>query len=118
MYPDLVHRPDAATVKLNCARFGRLMFGSVSEMHLRDATDEYGKRFWEIKILSEGHPVHDPQYTEWMHGQWRRFLKNGFGLQCAIHAHARLEAGDREDGRPADQLIILPPLSIHSVIGE
>ena len=112
VYPTGTKRPDYATVMNNCARFGRLIFGSVSRMRLRHATDEYGKLYWEITVMSEGHPVHDPKYAEWMHNQWIRFLKNGFGTLCEIRTHARLEAGDRQDGRPADQLIMLPPLHI------
>lgn len=97
-------------VKTNCARFGRLMFGSASQMRLNCRTDEQARVYWEISVRTEGHPVHDPQYTEWMHKQWDRFLRSGFGQGCEIQCHARLEAGSRQDGGPADQLIIMPPL--------
>jgi hypothetical protein len=56
--------------------------------------------------------VHDPAYTEWVHDKWRTFLTMGFGAQSDVQVHARLEAGDRQDGRPADQLIIMPTLSV------
>lgn len=108
-YPDGSKRPDLALVKRNCARFGRVLFGRASEMSIREAFDER-RRFWEIKVLTEGHPVHEPRYTEWVHAQWRRFLAAGFGATCEVRCHARLEAGDRQDGRPADQLLILPTL--------
>jgi hypothetical protein len=97
-------RPVPLVVKLNVARFGRLVFGSASQMRLRQMPDDV----WEITVRTEGHPVHDPSYTEWMHAQWRTFLSLGFGAACRIDVHARLEAGDQQDGRPADQLIILP----------
>ena len=109
VYPGGVTRPPFPRVRANCARFGRLMFGSASEMRIIEATDE-GRLYWEIAVRTEGHPVHDPQYAEWMHAQWRRFLTNGFGAASEIRCHARLEAGDRQDGRPADQLIIMPAL--------
>jgi hypothetical protein len=99
-----------ATVKANVARFGRLLFGSASEMRLHCATDGDGRLYWEITVRTEGHPVHDPQYVEWMHARWRQFLAQGFGATSPIRAHARLEAGDRQDGRPADQLIVMPAL--------
>src|ERR1041384_418336 len=108
VYPSQTHRPLYRDVKANCARFGRLMFGSASEMHVLCGRDEYGRLYWEIKVRSEGHPVHDPRYVEWMHGVWRQFFQNGFGQTCDVWPHARLEAGDREDGRPPDQLIIMP----------
>ena len=109
VYPAFAQRPAFALVKANCGRVGRLLFGSTSRMRLRCATDATGRLYWEIAVLTEGHPVHDPQYTEWMHTQWRTFFQRGFGA-CEVHAHARLEAGDRQDGTPPDQLIIMPPL--------
>jgi len=112
VYPDQTHRPSFATVKANVARFARLTFGSTSEMRIVCATDDQARLYWELSVRTEGHPVHDPRYVDWMHAQWRRFLLNGFGSSCIIHPHARLEAGDRQDGRPADQLIILPTLRI------
>lgn len=111
VYPDRTARPTYDLVKENASRFGRVAFGSASQMRLRCATDGVGRLYWEIAVLTEGHPVHDPQYVEWMHTQWSIFLRNGFGIGCEIQAHARLEAGDRQDGTPADQLIVLPPLS-------
>lgn len=111
VYPDGTRRPDFALVKANCARFGRLMFGSTSEMKVRYAA-EHGRAFWEVAVLTEGHPVHDPAYTEWMHRQWQRFFHAGFGPSCELQSHARLAAGDRQDGTPADQLIMLPSLEL------
>lgn len=92
-------------MRLNCMRFGRLLFGSASCMRI-----VHTKLYWEVSVLSEGHPVHDPQYVEWMHEQWRQFFNKRFGNQCEVRVHARLEAGDRQDGRPPDQLILLPEL--------
>jgi hypothetical protein len=116
VYPDATKRPDYATVKTNCARFGRMVFGSASRMRLQCATDDRGRLYWEVAVLSEGHPVHDPSYVEWMHHAWSEFLRVGFGPASQIHAHARLEAGDWQDGRPADQLIILPSLRIEGAM--
>ena len=110
VYPDGTRRPPFALVKVNCARFGRLLFGSASEMRITEATDEYGRLYWEVAVRTEGHPVHDPAYTEWAHAQWTTFFRSGFGPTCEVRCHARLEAGDRQDGTPADQLIIMPAL--------
>jgi hypothetical protein len=112
VYPDQTQRPSYALVRENCARFGRLVFGSVSQMRLRCATDDRGRLYWEVAVLTEGHPSHETAYAEWMHAQWRTFFQHGFGPSCEVQAHARLEAGDWQDGRPADQLIILPALKL------
>lgn len=111
IYPDGTKKPDYGTVKENCARFGRMMFGTASQMRIRHALDRDKRAYWEIAIRTEGHPVHDPQYTEWIHDKWRTFFGEGFGYASEVRVHARLEAGDREDGTPPDQLIIVPSLS-------
>lgn len=112
VYPDGTKKPPFQTVKENCARFGLKMFGGASEMNVKAATDEHGRLYWEIKIRTEGHPVHEGPYTEYIHTLWKQFLLNGFGPASEVRPHARLEAGDRQDGTPADQLIILPQLKV------
>jgi len=112
VYPDGTKKPPFQTVKENCARFGLKMFGGDSEMNVKAATDEHGRLYWEIKIRTEGHPVHEGPYTEYIHTLWKQFLLNGFGPASEVRPHARLEAGDRQDGTPADQLIILPQLKV------
>ena len=109
VFPEARRRPDFETVKANCARFGRLVFGSASQMRISLAEAPYR---WDIDVRTEGHPVHDPCYAEWMHAQWKTFLQGGFGATCDVHCHARLEAGSRQDGTPAEQLIILPTLQV------
>jgi hypothetical protein len=110
VYADGTKRPDFQTVKENCARFGRLMFGSVSEMKVACSMDESKRLFWDIEVRTEGHPVHDPMYVEWMHEQWRRFFREGFGQSCEVKFNEQLIAGDRQNGKPADQLIIMPSI--------
>lgn len=106
------HQPDYQTVKANCARFGRTLFGSVSAMRITQRTDGDGRLHWQIEVMTEGHPIQELLYVEWVHAQWRRFLLEGFGHTAEIRSHARLDAGERSDGLPADQLIILPPLIV------
>lgn len=114
VYPDVWHRPEFSTVKTHAARFGRLLFGSASEMQITECTDDTGRLCWELSIRSEGHPVHDPGYVDVMHGQWRDFLRQGFGPAAEVQCHAHLESGDRQDGTPPDQLIVLPTLAVGS----
>lgn len=67
---------------------------------------------WIIKVRTEGHPVHDPKYLDYVCGLWRRFFFKGFGYSSIIEFSAKLEAGDAENGKPRDQLVIMPPLAI------
>jgi hypothetical protein len=96
-----------ANVRENCARFARKAFGSATEMRV---SGEGGR--WCVDVRTEGHPVHDPAYVAWMRAQWERFFVSGFGVGTSVEINARLEAGDRQDGRPATQLIILPTIQI------
>jgi hypothetical protein len=106
--PGVSRRRTLAEVRAHCARFGRKAFGAASAMRITRA----GGR-WTIEVRTEGHPVHESAYVDWMQRQWAPFFVNGFGLGTVTTCTAKLEAGDRQDGTPADQLIILPTLSIH-----
>jgi len=94
---------DHATVRDNCARFYRKAFGSVTELCITDGP------VWTVDCRTEGHPAHDRAYRAWMTGQLRRFLLTGFGAQATIELTVTVEAGDRQDGTPPDQLILGPP---------
>lgn len=101
-----------AQVHANCARFGRQAFGAASEMRITS----HGGRQWTIDVRTEGHPVHDAAYVDWMTAQWRRFFVEGFGVGTSVTCVTKFEAGDRQDGRPADQLIIVPPLAVGGIV--
>lgn len=95
--------PHFEVVRQSCRAFGWRRFGSASVMRVQRKPG-----LWEIAILSEGHPAHDPGYAGWMHAEWRRFLAVGFGPKARITTAASLVAGTRDDGTPPDQLIIMP----------
>jgi hypothetical protein len=107
---DTRRTPTLALVRENCARFGRKTFGSASQMRITQVGAT-----WRIEVRTEGVPVHDPAFVATMHAQWARFLVAGFGPDARIAADARLLAGSRQDGRPADQLIIVPPIPFDPV---
>jgi hypothetical protein len=94
-------------VRDNCARFGRKAFGSASQMRVRR-----NLRGYIIEVMTEGHPVHDPTYVDFMRKNWDRFFTEGFGNGTTTKMSAKLLAGSRQDGKPSDQLLILPQLSI------
>lgn len=100
-------RPAFADVKQAASVFGRLHFGSVAAMQIREFR-EGGKPVYVIEVRTEGKPVHDPQFVPWMHAQWVRWGERGFGPGTEVALlEAKLEAGDRQDGSPRDQLIIM-----------
>ncbi len=102
-----------AQVRENCARFGRKAFGSASEMHVRQYAES-----WIIDVRTEGAPVQDLEYVSYMIANWKRFLRNGFGGSARITVLTRLEAGSPQDGTPATQLIMVPPIPLDEVFHQ
>lgn len=100
--------PNFATIKENAARFGRKAFGSASQMRVEKWSD--GTVL--IIVRTEGHPVHDPAYVKYMEENWLRWAIGGWGVGTTLELHTKLEAGTRQDGTPADQLIIAPQLAL------
>ena len=88
-----------------CTKFVRKAFGSGTQINIVQT-----RRGYIIKVLTEGHPVHDQNYLEHMKMNWEKFLTNGFGLGTKIKMSAKLMAGSRQDGTPPDQMIILPQI--------
>lgn len=109
--PQQAHRiltpEDKASAHANIARFGRKKFGSASQMRLT-----FKPIVLVVEVRTEGHPVHDPQYQEWMLKEWRAFFAVGFGMETTVALEAHMEAGSKQDGTPSDQLVILPTLSL------
>lgn len=107
--PGGIKRPTFPDVKANAARFGRKCFGSATQMHIASYSDGLVR----IMVRSEGHNVHEPTYVAWVTAQWARWALNGWGAGTALRCiDAKLEAGTRQDGSPADQLIIAPQLAL------
>jgi hypothetical protein len=99
--PDGTTRPTVARVKASATRFARVLFGSTSEVQLRQATEAPGEPVWELTIRADGQPIEDRRYTEWMHAQWCRWLQHPFGVAATIRCDAWL-VEDGEDGSPVD----------------
>lgn len=115
--PGGIKRPSFAEVKLNAARFARTRFGQSSAMKVAEHCTSQGVlvlNVWEITVRSEGHPVHDPAYVNWMRCQWQSWAEKGFGPGTVVTLDAKLEAGSRQDGTPTDQMIMAEPLRIHN----
>lgn len=94
-------------VRATCARFGRFVFGSASEMNVI-----FDRGRWVIDVRTEGHPVHDAAFVENIRAQWVVFFEHNFGRGTEVALETKLEAGSRQDGTPAEQLIMMPSISL------
>lgn len=104
--PGSLFVPDFETVKMNTARFGRKAFGSAAQMRIT----QYPKA-WVVEIMAEGdrHP-HDSSDLQYLGRAFTEFFRSGFGHRTQVLVKTRLLAGARLDGRPSDQLIVLPSI--------
>ena len=100
-----------AEVETNAARFFRKAFGTATQCRILATPD-----FWTFEVRTEGHPVHDPAYADYMAQAFARFFTEGFGVGTQVATASKLEAGSRQDGTPADQMLILPTFVIGSKV--
>lgn len=94
------------TVRANVSRFFRKAFGSASQCKIVRASDGV----WTFQVRSEGHPCHDPEYVGYVSSFMKTFFTRGFGVGTVVRVDAKLEAGSAQNGKPSDQLIVLPSL--------
>lgn len=106
--PGIAKRHSFAEVKANAARFARKAFGSATEMKIEVRRDGQ----WIIDVRTEGAPVHELTFVDYMSANWRKFFRAGFGEQTTVDISSKLEAGSRQDGSPSDQLILAPSILI------
>lgn len=109
VWPGIVKSRPFAEVQQNVARFARKGFGSGSEMNITRMGDH-----WIIDIRTIGHPVTDEAYVGYMRDAFERFFSVGFGVGTKTELKVRLEAGSKQDGTPAEQLIMLPTLKMEA----
>lgn len=107
--------PSFTMMKEMAARFARIVFHSATNMNVKEVTlvDPNGVpvRGWRIEILSEGHPVQEPDFREKMIRTWKeKFFAPGLGPGTTVRSEVKLMAGENPLGQPDDQMIILPPL--------
>lgn len=99
-------------VKENAARFGRKLFGSATEMRVQQLFNGT----WQIDVRTEGSPAHDPVFTEYITSCWTSFLIKSFGSGAAIEITSKFEAGSKQDGSPAEQLILVPSIIVEELV--
>lgn len=102
--PGLPFAPEVETVRTNTARFIRKGFGSAGQFRIRRFASA-----WVVDFLVEAdrHPD-DPETFRYFARSFTDFFRNGFGPGTQVHVKARLMAGQRLDGRPPDQIVIMP----------
>ena len=90
------------------ARYARKRFGSAGQMRVTRYSDYY-----VIDLRIEGKPAHDPDYARHERMAWEGFFLSLFGNRTHTELRGpKIEAGSRQDGRPPDQLIIIPPIPL------
>jgi len=104
-----VDHADFARVQHNVLRFARRAFGSVGQMRISQTG-----RGYIVEVIAEGHPVGDKIFQDAMKSSWERFFKAGFGQDTTVKMTAKLMAGKRPDGKPPDQMLILPTLEVNN----
>lgn len=113
VHPQYRGELDFEVIKSNCARFGRKAFGGASQMWV--GLDRYDTGLvCVVKVRTEGSPINDTGFVEYMVKMWGKFFRNGFGEGSRVLHEVKWEAGDRGDGRPPDQLIILPLINLNT----
>ena len=100
--------PGLLELRTNLARFGRKAFGSASQMRITVLNAKHLR----VEVRTEGSPAHDPGFQTYMQDNWDKFFKVGFGLQTTSECQVKVEAGDLQDGKPREQLIVLPKIQI------
>lgn len=70
--------------------------------------------YYRFAIEVEGPPVHDPEYRAAVRRQFEdRFLFPGFGPGATlVRFEAGVLAGDTQDGRPPEQMIVMPTVNL------
>lgn len=105
--PGELKRRPFENVRENIARFGRKAFGSASQMRITE-----NARGYVVEVLTEGSPINDRRFREHMCRNWEAFFVAGFGVDTFSKMTAKRMAGSPQDGRPADQLLVLPAADI------
>jgi hypothetical protein len=70
--------------------------------------------YYLLSIDIEGPPAHDPAYQKSVRQDFaKKFVAGGFGFSARlVKFEVQILAGDQQDGRPADQLLVLPTLVV------
>jgi hypothetical protein len=93
-------------VERNALRWLRKGFGEAGHAKVEDVF-EPGNCHVVITADVEGVPAHDPGYVRSVRRRFRAFVDEGWGVTATEKMKVKILAGDRQDGRPRDQLIVM-----------
>ena len=100
--------PPLAEVKNAAARWFRTGFGTAGRFRIEERV-----RTWVITLEVEGAPAHDPDYVAAVSLQFQRdFVEKGWGQLAVGVVEAKVIAGDRQNGKPRDQLVVMPRIDL------
>jgi hypothetical protein len=79
----------------------------------RGRVDQPDVLTYVFQVEIEGPPATDPEFREHVKRQFiAHFMFPGFGFSSSlVQFDVKILAGSRDDGTPADQLVVMPPLS-------
>ena len=99
-------------MKREFSKFIKLLFqSSAGQFHIQPVL---GSIIFKVDIEGTDITPNDPAYVVWVRNRSETFFKKAFGPSVTVNVEGKLLAGSPQDGRPADQLIILPPLDLRN----
>jgi hypothetical protein len=108
-------RHTLAEIELNFAKWARKGFGSVGRVRVRERIGRLGSVYiMEAEI--EGRPAHDPGYVAAVERGFSDFVRKGFGDLAVGSVKVKILAGDVQDGRPREQLVVMPTINLRDLL--
>lgn len=106
-------RPDFKTVEYNFRRWLQATFqtevGQARLFHRVVRTNGLSYEYYAGEAYVEGIPAHDPVLVMRVRQNFlRNFVHTGFGPLATSDVTATIVAGDKQDGKPAAQLVVMP----------
>ena len=100
--------PPFKDVKENAARWIRMGFGSAGQIRVQEKLST-----WVITLDVEGVPAHDQEYVASVLLQFQKnFVEKGWGPLAVGIVEAKVLAGDKQDGKPREQLVVMPKIQL------
>jgi hypothetical protein len=100
-------------VKRNVARWLRRGFGKQDFGRAKvDEVAHDGFVSYRIVAEVEGVEARDPGYVDSVRRDFNMFIQKGWGITAYGTMEVKLLAGDPGDGRPSDQLMVLPSIPL------
>ncbi len=116
--------PKKSDVEDNARRYFAAGFGTAGKLAVKllrtptDATLLRRATYYYITVMIEGPPAHDPGYREYVRRDFtKKFVEAGFGQTARlVMFRCNIMAGDKQDGTPPEQLIVLPSIRLSDLL--